>query len=65
HMPKELVTRLYHEAVKALAASDVRKSFAVQGVDPWPGTPAEFDSLIRSETARYAKIIEKAGLKKE
>ena len=65
HMSKELVTRLYQEAVKALAASDVRKSFAVQGVDPWPGTPAEFASLIRSETARYAKIIEKAGLKKE
>ena len=45
--------------------ADLRKSFAVQGVDPWPSTPAEFDSLIRSETARYAKIIEKAGLKKE
>ena len=64
-MPKELVTRLNQEAVKALASAELRKSFAAQGVDPWPGTPAEFDSLIKSETARYAKIIEKAGLKKE
>jgi tripartite-type tricarboxylate transporter receptor subunit TctC len=65
NMPKELVTRLNTEAVKALNSPEVRKSFGAQGVDPWPGTPAEFDSLIRSETARYAKIIERAGLKKE
>ena len=65
HMPIELVTRLNQEGVKALASADLRKSFAAQGVDPWPGTPAEFDSLIKSETARYARIAEKAGLKKE
>ena len=65
HMPIELVTRLNQEAVKALASADLRKSFAAQGVDPWPGTPVEFDSLIKSETARYARIAEKAGLKKE
>ena len=65
HMPKDLVTRLNQEAVKALGSADLRKSFATQGVDPWPGTPAEFDALIKSETARYAKIIERAGLKKE
>ena len=65
NLPKELVTRLHQEAVKALASADLRKSFSVQGVEPWPGTPAEFEALIKSETARYAKIIEKAGLKKD
>ena len=56
-MPPELVTRLYQETVRALNSADLRKSFASQGVDPWPGTPAELDNLIRSETARYAKIV--------
>jgi tripartite-type tricarboxylate transporter receptor subunit TctC len=64
-MANELTTRLNTEALKALNSAEVRKSFGAQGVDPWPGTPAEFDALIRSETARYAKIIERAGLKKE
>ena len=64
-MPNELVTRLYNETVKALNSADLRKSFALQDVDPWPGTPAELAGLIRNETARYAKIVEKAGLKKE
>jgi len=35
------------------------------GVDLWIGTPEEFDRLIKSETVRYARIAEKAGLKKE
>ena len=65
HLSRELTARLNLEAVKALGSPEVRKSFSAQGVDPWPGTPAEFDALISSETARYAKIIERAGLKKE
>ncbi len=65
NMPAGLTTRLNQEAIKALNSPEVRKSFGAQGVDSWPGTAAEFDQLIRSETARYAKIIERAGLKKE
>lgn len=64
-MSKELVARLNTEAIKSLNSAEVRKSFAAQGVDPWPGTAAELDALIKSETTRYAKIIERAGLKKE
>jgi len=48
-------TVLFHFRVRITAA----------GVDPWIGTPEEFDRLIKSETTRYARIAEKAGLKKE
>ncbi len=65
NLPNELVARLHSEAIKALNSPDLRKGFAAQGVDPWPGTPAEFDRLIKSETLRFAKIVEKAGLKKQ
>lgn len=65
HLPNELVSRLHRETVKALHSPDLRKGFAAQGVDPWPGTPVEFDRLIKSETLRFAKIVEKAGLKKQ
>lgn len=64
-LPKELVARLNQETVKALQSPDLRKTLEAQGVDPWPGTPADFENLIRSETARFAKIIQQAGLKKE
>jgi tripartite-type tricarboxylate transporter receptor subunit TctC len=64
-MPPEIIARLNQESLKALASADLQQRFAGAGVDPWPGTPEQMDQLIRSETARYAKIAEKAGLKKE
>jgi tripartite-type tricarboxylate transporter receptor subunit TctC len=63
--PNEIIMRLYQECAKALQAADLRERFAAAGVDPWLGTPEEFDRLIKSETARYARIAERAGLKKE
>ena len=63
--PHEIIVRLYQECAKALQAADLRERFAAAGVDPWLGTPEEFDRLIKSETVRYARIAEKAGLKKE
>jgi len=64
-LPQEIVAKLNQESIKALAAPDLLQRFAGAGVEPWPGTPEQMDQLIRSETARYAKIAEKAGLKKE
>ena len=64
-LPPELTARLNQEALKALATADLKERLSAQGVDPWPGSATEFEQLVRNETARYAKVIEKAGLKKE
>jgi len=61
--PREIVTRLNHEIVKALTAPDLREKLAASGIDAWPGSPEELAALVRSETARYAAIIEKAGVR--
>jgi tripartite-type tricarboxylate transporter receptor subunit TctC len=61
--PREIVTRLNQEIVKALDSPDLRERLTASGVDPWPGTPEELASLVRSETARYANIIKRAGLR--
>jgi hypothetical protein len=34
-------------------------------MDPWLGSPDEMGKLVRSEMARYAKIIQSAGIKKD
>ena len=64
-LPPELTARLNQEALKALASPDLKERLSAQGVDPWPGSATEFEQLVRNETARYAKVIEKAGLRKE
>lgn len=62
--PREIIARLNREIMKALEAPAMRERMAAAGIDPWPGTPEEMADLLRSETARFAKIIASAGLKK-
>ena len=61
--PRDIVARLSREVIKALEAPDLRERLTALGVDPWPGTPEELASLVRSETARYANIIKSIGLR--
>ena len=61
--PPDIVARLGREVVRALESPDLRERLAAMGVDPWPGTPEELASLVRSETARYAAVIRSIGLR--
>jgi len=62
--PREIISRLNREVIKALESPAMRERMATAGIDPWPGTPEQMAGLLRSETARYAKIIASAGLQK-
>jgi len=61
--PTDIVARLSREVVRALEAPDLRERLAAMGVEPWPGTPDELASLVRSETARFAALIKRIGLR--
>jgi tripartite-type tricarboxylate transporter receptor subunit TctC len=63
--PPAIVSRLHHEASKALEDPSLRKHMANAGMDPWLGTPDEMGNLVRSEMNRYARIIQSAGIKKD
>ena len=60
--PRDIIARLNREITTALNAPDLKNRLVAVGVDPWPGSPEEFGRFVRSETARYAKIIESAGV---
>lgn len=62
--PKAVIARLNAAVVKALKDPALREKLLATGLDPQPSTPAEFASLIRSETARWKKVIEEAGIPK-
>jgi tripartite-type tricarboxylate transporter receptor subunit TctC len=64
-LPLEIINKLNQESMKALNSADLQQRFAGAGVYAWGGSAAQMDQLIRSETARYTKIADKAGLKKE
>jgi tripartite-type tricarboxylate transporter receptor subunit TctC len=60
---KEVVARLHAETVKALEQADVRQRIATNGADPVGNSPEEFASFIRSERAKYGRIIKEANVK--
>lgn len=60
--PPEIVARLNAEVVKALAADDVRDSFAKQGMIVAGSTPAEFRAFVAAEITKWAKIIKTANV---
>jgi len=63
--PREIVMRLYREVVKGMENREARERMAASGIDPWPGTPEELGALVKSEMARFATIVQAAGLQKE
>ncbi|MCE9642514.1 MAG: tripartite tricarboxylate transporter substrate binding protein [Betaproteobacteria bacterium] len=60
-----VVTRLNTEINKALAVAEIRKRFLDLAADPVGGTPGELAVYMRSEIAKWAKVIKLAGIKPE
>ena len=63
--PREIINRLNAEFTKATTAPDMQPRFATAGVEPLTSTPEEFGNFIKSEAARFAKVIKDAGIKGE
>jgi tripartite-type tricarboxylate transporter receptor subunit TctC len=64
-MPPDIVRRLATEIGAVLALPDVREHFTSQGLEPTPSTPEQFAKLLVSDLDRWAKVVERAGVKVE
>ena len=60
--PRPVIEKLNADLVKALADPDLKKRYADLGVEPVSSTPEFFGEFIRTEQARYAKVIKDAGI---
>jgi len=63
--PKEVVSKLHSEVIKAMAVPAVRDRFTAQGAELVGSTPAEFEAYVRSEVQRWSQIMGNAGIKAE
>ena len=64
-MPAEAVAKVHDAAVKALATPVVKERFASLGVQPVGNTPEQWGAEIRTDMARWAKVIKAANIKVE
>jgi len=63
--PRAIIDQLNAEVTKVLAMPDVKTTLFNQGLDPAPGTPEQFGAYIKSERAKWAKVIKESGAKPE
>jgi tripartite-type tricarboxylate transporter receptor subunit TctC len=63
--PAAIAKRLRDEAAKAAAAPDVIELLGQQGMEAVASEPEEWGAYLKSELARYAKIIKDTGIKPE
>jgi tripartite-type tricarboxylate transporter receptor subunit TctC len=58
---KAIVTRLNGPLNAALASQELKSRLSTQGADAAGGTPEEFAKLIRSDLAKWAKVVKESG----
>jgi tripartite-type tricarboxylate transporter receptor subunit TctC len=61
--PQEIVSRLHQETARILKLAEVREKLAGLGAEPVGNAPEELAARIRSESARWADVIRRQGIK--
>jgi tripartite-type tricarboxylate transporter receptor subunit TctC len=63
--PREIVTRLNAEVVKALAHPEVKKRLLESGIIATSSTPEAFTAYVKAEAAKWEKVIRDAKISVE
>ena len=63
--PKAIVAKLNAEINAALKLPDVRSKLAIAGIEIQGGTPQDYAALIKSDLAKWSKVIKAAGIPAE
>ncbi len=59
--PKPVLDKLSGALAKVLANPEVKKKIADQGGEPVNETPAQFATFIKSESAKWGKVVKESG----
>jgi tripartite-type tricarboxylate transporter receptor subunit TctC len=61
--PQPIIDKLNAEINKVLTKPEVREAWVNQGAEPLVMSPAEFDTYLRADIDKWAKVIQSAGIK--
>ena len=64
-LPKDIVTKLNEQVVAALKTPDIQKRMEDLGIQPMIGSPEFLNERMKSDIAKWAKVIEAAGVEKQ
>ena len=61
--PKAIVMKINHGVVSSLKSPEAKRVLEAQGAEAVPTTPEEFGAFLKSEIAKWGKVIKEAGIK--
>jgi tripartite-type tricarboxylate transporter receptor subunit TctC len=61
--PRAIVERMNAEVLKAIQSADVRGKLSAQGTEPLGSSPEQYAAYIRTELARWSRIVRDSGAK--
>lgn len=60
--PPDAIARLHREVARVVKLPDVSEALAKQGADPVGSSPEQFAAFIRSEIAKWTKVVRQSGV---
>ncbi len=63
--PKDIVAKLNTEINAALKLPEVRAKLEAAGIEVQGGTPQDYAALIKSDLAKWGKVVKEAGIEQE
>lgn len=63
--PSDIVGKLSAEIARIVALPDYRERMAAQGLDPTSATPQQFAAILKSDTAKFGRVIKAANIRLE
>ncbi len=60
--PADIIEKLNKEIVRIVHGADMKSRLLSEGADPVGGTPAEFVAHMKSETAKWARVVKAANI---
>ena len=64
-VPRPIVDKLNAAINKALVSDSFKEKFKAIGDEPAGGTPEDFAATIKTDSAKWADVIKRAGVKLE
>ncbi len=61
-LPSGIVARLNGEIMKILGKKEMRERLLASGAEPGSGPPEQFDALIKSEIAKWSRVVKTVKL---
>ncbi|HVE50059.1 MAG TPA: tripartite tricarboxylate transporter substrate binding protein [Casimicrobiaceae bacterium] len=61
--PKEIIDKLSAEVTRMQAQADIKEQLSAQGIEPMNTAPAQVSGMIKTDLARWQKVIKETGVK--